>query len=99
MFLASLPYAQELEFDMPENKNASKISGGKIFEAKDLGQLIKVRRKELGYTQEYLAMAMGISPRLIGEIEKGKKTVGIQKVLNLAINLGIDLTASVRGSS
>lgn len=63
----------------------------------ELGALIRSRRKELGYTQEQVAMFMGCSPRLIGEIERGRGTVGIQKVLDLALGLGIDMYAIPRG--
>lgn len=63
----------------------------------ELGTLIRKRRKQLGYTQEQIAMFMGCSPRLIGEIERGRGTVGIQKVLDLACGLGIDLAAFPRG--
>lgn len=68
-----------------------------VFEPADIGTVIRLRRKELGYTQEYLSSLIGMSPRLIGEIERGKKATGIQKVIDLATALGIDLTVSVRG--
>ncbi len=65
--------------------------------ATSLGLVLRARRKELGYTQEQIAAFMGCSPRLIGEIERGRGTVGIQKVLDLASGLGIDLAAFPRG--
>lgn len=68
-----------------------------IFQAGDLGGLIRARRKQLGYTQEQVAAFMGCSPRLIGEIEHGRGTVGIQKILDLANGLGIDIFAVPRG--
>ena len=70
-----------------------------VFDAAEIGSLIRLRRKELGYTQGHIAAIMGISPRLVGEIERGRKTVGIQKVLDMATGLGIDFTLSVRGRS
>lgn len=68
-----------------------------IFQAGDLGGLIRARRKQLGYTQKQVAAFMGCSPRLIGEIEHGRGTVGIQKILDLANGLGIDIFAVPRG--
>lgn len=68
-----------------------------IFQAGDLGVLLKTRRKHLGYTQEQVAAFMGCSPRLIGEIEHGRGTVGVQKILDLACGLGIDIFAVPRG--
>ncbi|HIY82697.1 helix-turn-helix domain-containing protein [Rubneribacter sp.] len=69
-----------------------------IFDAAEIGAFIRLRRKELGYTQEQVAAMSDCSPRLIGEIERGRKTVGIQRVLDLASNLGIDIALSVRGA-
>ena len=78
-------------------EDAATPSHLRAFTAGDFGSLIRCRRKELGYTQEYMADVLGWSPRLIGDIERGKATVGIQRVLDLATNLGIDVTLSVRG--
>ena len=69
-----------------------------VFDAAEFGQVIRRRRKELGYTQEAIAAMSNCSPRLIGEIERGRTTVGIQRVLDLATNLGIDITITVRGA-
>ena len=69
----------------------------RVFDAADIGQTIRARRKELGFSQEYVASLTGYSPRLIGEIERGRGTVGVQKILDLATGLGIDITLSVRG--
>jgi transcriptional regulator with XRE-family HTH domain len=68
-----------------------------IYEPTELGRVIRARRKELGYTQEYIASMMGVSPRLIGEIEHGSGSVGIQKIIDLVNGLGIDIVLSVRG--
>lgn len=69
-----------------------------VYEAAEFGAFIRQRRKELGYTQEYVAKFLGCSPRLVGEIERGRGTVGLQKVLDLTTNLGIDIVLSVRGA-
>ena len=70
----------------------------KVFNAADVGLILRKRRKELGYTQEQFGALVGMSPRLIGEIERGKETVGIQKVMSFATALGIDMRLTVRGS-
>lgn len=69
-----------------------------VFTAGELGALLRARRKKLGYTQEQVALMMGCSPRLIGEIERGRGTVGIQRIMDLATGLGIDLYAVERGA-
>lgn len=79
--------------------NSSPLSSEiQVFDAIDFGQVIRRRRKDLGYTQEAVAAMSNCSPRLIGEIERGRTTVGIQRVLDLATNLGIDITLTVRGA-
>jgi len=82
---------------MPKSSTRGYPTAARVFEAAEIGSMLRARRKELGYTQEYLASIMGLSPRLVGEIERGRGTVGIQKVLDFATNLGIDITLSVRG--
>ena len=61
-----------------------------------LGAALRSRRKRLGYTQEDLADMLGFSPRLVGEIERGRGTVGIDKVLAFATALGVDVVAFER---
>ena len=56
-----------------------------------IGREIRARRKQLGYTQEEVAPVVGMSPRLVGEIERGRDTVGIGKVLRLCQVLGLDI--------
>lgn len=62
-----------------------------------LGRMIRTRRKSLGFTQVQAAALTGFSPRLIGEIEHGRGTVGFDKVLLYANGVGIDLFALARG--
>ncbi|MCH4083312.1 MAG: helix-turn-helix transcriptional regulator [Olsenella sp.] len=45
-----------------------------------------------------MATMAGMSPRLIGEIERGRGTVGFEKVLLVANGLGIDLFTRARGA-
>lgn len=65
-------------------------------ECASLGSLLRKRRKSFEYTQEEVAEMLGFSPRLVGEIERGRGTVGIDKVLSYALALGIDLVALER---
>lgn len=64
---------------------------------RELGMLLRARRRQLGYTQEELADSLGCSARLIRETEQGRPTVGFERVLGHATVLGIDLFARVRG--
>ena len=46
----------------------------KITDSKSLGQSIRARRKELGYTQKYLSEYTGLSITFISQLERGKPT-------------------------
>ncbi|WP_282191702.1 helix-turn-helix domain-containing protein [Adlercreutzia caecimuris] len=70
--------------------------GVRVTEGAALGAALRGRRKRLGYTQEDLADMLGFSPRLVGEIERGRGTVGIDKVLAFATALGVDVVAFER---
>ena len=70
--------------------------GVRVTEGAALGAALRSRRKRLDYTQEDLADMLGFSPRLVGEIERGRGTVGIDKVLAFATALGVDVVAFER---
>ncbi len=63
----------------------------KITTPLDLGKTIRERRKELGYTQAYLAEFTGFSKSFISDVENGKATAEIQKTMILLQTLGLDL--------
>ena len=65
--------------------------------AKELGELIKSVRKFQGLTQAQLAGASGTGVRFIVDLEKGKPTSEIEKVLTVTTMLGIKLNAEVPG--
>lgn len=77
----------------PKPKNTN----GKISEPSDLGELLRERRVELGYTQVELATACKCSPRFIGELERGVAGGNIKQVIKVCRAVGIDLFAKVRG--
>lgn len=49
------------------------------------------RRKELKYTQAYLAEFTGLSVTIISDLERGKPTAEIEKTIRLVNILGMDL--------
>ncbi len=69
----------------------------RIFDARDLGSAMRTRRKELGLTQGELAEFCGVSVSFISDMERGKSTVEVGKMLFVASNLGIDFYAVDRG--
>jgi y4mF family transcriptional regulator len=54
-----------------------------------IGQLVKKARKTLGVTQKDLALTSGTGLRFIIELEQGKATCQIGKVLTVLHTLGI----------
>jgi HTH-type transcriptional regulator/antitoxin HipB len=57
-----------------------------------VGQLVRETRLGLGLTQERLAMAAGTGLRFIIDLEKGKPTCELEKVLTVLNTLGINIT-------
>ena len=53
-----------------------------------LGQAVHGARKQLGLTQPQLALAAGVGVRFVVELEAGKPTVRLEKVLNVLHALG-----------
>lgn len=60
------------------------------------GQFIKRRRKELGYTQNYVSEVTGLSASFISNLENGKPTTELGKAILLANMLGVDIDISAR---
>lgn len=63
---------------------------------KDLGELLRKKRKAQRLTQGQVAAYCGFSVRFISEVERGKATAEIGKVFSLLTSLGIDLLADPR---
>ena len=63
----------------------------RIVNAESFGKAIRARRKELHYTQGFLAEFSGLSVSFISDLENGKKTIELEKAINLANLLGLDL--------
>lgn len=68
----------------------------KINNTKTLGETIRARRKELHYTQAYLAEFTGLSVSFISDVERGKTTAEIEKIIRLINVLGLNLLVEKR---
>jgi y4mF family transcriptional regulator len=62
-----------------------------------LGAAIRARRRALGVTQDELAASIGVSRRVIGQLENGKETVHVGIVLRAARAVGLDVGVQPRG--
>src|SRR5712671_4081736 len=58
----------------------------------DIGKLVRETRRALGVTQKALALTSGTGLRFIIDLERGKATAEIGKVLTILQTLGIQLT-------
>ena len=68
-----------------------------VMSTKELGELLRKKRKDQGRTQARVAEHCGLSPRFISEVERGKASAEIGKVLYLLATLGVDLIIDTRG--
>lgn len=71
----------------------------KVTDAVSFGNALKKRRKELKYTQAFLAEFTGFSVSFISDLENGKATAELGKALFLATSLGLDIELVTRGNS
>ncbi len=72
------------------------ISMNRIENSIDIGTLVRTQRKNLGLTQVEAAGLCGVGVRFWSELENGKETLHLEKVLSVLSRLGIGLTAEVR---
>ena len=68
----------------------------KITTSKDIGRLIRQKRKEDGLTLEEAAGVCGVSYAFLSALENGKETVQLNKVLQVFMCLGLELEANIR---
>ena len=66
-------------------------------DAKEFGQIIKKKRKELNYTQGFVSEMSGLSISFISDLENGKSTIELGKAIFLANLLGLDCLVKSRG--
>ena len=67
-----------------------------ITSVKNIGLLIKEKRKKINMTQKEAASIAGVGVRFLSELENGKPSLEIDKVLNVARLFGIDIEANNR---
>ena len=63
---------------------------------RQLGRAIRVRRAALGATQETLALEAGLSPKYVGQVERGEKVPTLTTMAALAGVLGCSAWELVR---
>lgn len=68
----------------------------RITDTKELGKLIRSRRKERGLTQSELAMYCNTGIRFISDLENGKPTMQVSKVITVLSMLALDIYVEER---
>lgn len=65
----------------------------------DIGVVVRRARKAMGLRQAELAAAAGVGLRFLVELERGKATVQLDRLLAVLQALGLDLRVVRRGSA
>ena len=63
----------------------------RVESAAALGQAAKAQRLRLGMTQAEVALVAGVGVRFIGELEAGKPTLQLERVVQVVRALGFEL--------
>jgi transcriptional regulator with XRE-family HTH domain len=64
-----------------------------------VGERIKARRAELGWTQDQLGQKAGISKSFLSDLENGKRSVGAENLLDIARALGVSIDFLMTGEA
>ena len=70
---------------------------GKVRNVGDIGGAIRAKRTAIGMRQEQLAALAGVGPRFLSEIENGKESAEVGKVLHVLRRLGLEVSIRPRG--
>lgn len=73
--------------------NASFIA---VTDVRALGVVIRQRRKALGLRQDAVAMAAGVGVMFVSNLERGKATAEVEKVLAVLNAVGLDVYLKAR---
>lgn len=67
-----------------------------VADAEETGRLLRARRQQLHLTQDQVAEVIGVNRRVVGELERGKRSVRLAIVLEAARALGLDVDLQPR---
>lgn len=63
----------------------------------NLGERIRQRRMELGWTQDHLVSRAGISKGFLSDVENGKRNISAENLMVVAQVLGVSLDYLMKG--
>ena len=70
-----------------------------IFKTEDISSVIKKRRKNLNLTQAECAAFCGVGIRFFSELENGKQSLHLGKVLQVLQTLGLKIHITENGDN
>ena len=56
--------------------------------SKDFGLKVRMRRFEIGFTQEELAEKADLHPTYVGSVERGERNIALENIIAIAKGLG-----------
>ena len=62
-----------------------------VSDATTFGARVRAAREHLGLRQEDVALASGVGVRFVGELERGKATVELDRAIRVAAAVGLDV--------
>ena len=74
---------------MPTASDHIAIPYGRISSSEALGKLIRAKRRQIGMTQAEASALAGVGVRFLSELENGKATAELGKVLLVLARLGL----------
>lgn len=74
------------------------LAGAPIPDAATLGRLVRQRRKKSGVTLAEAAGLSGVGVRFLHELEHGKPTTSLGKVLQVLQRMGLEVWIGPRGA-
>lgn len=80
------------------NSDSIPDRGNPIGAVRDLGATIRAARKQAGLEQKDAAGLAGVGLRFLSDLERGKPTVRMDKVLQVLDVLGLELSVRPRRS-
>lgn len=82
-----------------ENTSRTKPPFGLIKTTKDIGEAVRRKRKEQGILQEKAAGLSGVGTKFLSQLENGKETAEIGKILQVLRTLGLEIYIYPRSQS
>lgn len=77
--------------ELDPTNNSETPPYGKIASAAELGSIIRFKRKEVGLLQETAAGMSGVGTKFFSQLENGKETAELGKVLQVLRRLGLEV--------